>query len=114
MLQNAYFLAKIGADTAENERHFAEILRIYEHMLQRGMTSADGYLVADVLQEVRRRLLRAQLLLNFNNLTRGLLRAAPELEGLASARSGNLQRARSRLYRSEILQVNTRWSSSLE
>ena len=26
MLQNAYFLAKIGADTAENEKHFAEIL----------------------------------------------------------------------------------------
>ena len=26
MLQNAYFLAKIGADTAENERKFAEIL----------------------------------------------------------------------------------------
>ena len=26
MLQNAYFLAKIGADPAENERHFAEIL----------------------------------------------------------------------------------------
>ena len=26
MLQNAYFLAKIGADTAENELHFAEIL----------------------------------------------------------------------------------------
>ena len=28
MLQNAYFLAKIGADTAENEQHFAEILPI--------------------------------------------------------------------------------------
>ena len=27
MLQNAYSLAKIGADTAENEQHFAEILR---------------------------------------------------------------------------------------
>ena len=27
MLQNAYFLAKIGADTAENEQHFAEISR---------------------------------------------------------------------------------------
>ena len=27
MLQNAYFLAKIGADTAENEQHFAEILQ---------------------------------------------------------------------------------------
>ena len=26
MLQNAYFLARIGADTAENEQHFAEIL----------------------------------------------------------------------------------------
>ena len=26
MLQNAYFLAKIGFDTAENEQHFAKIL----------------------------------------------------------------------------------------
>ena len=26
MLQNAYFVAKIGDDTAENEQHFAEIL----------------------------------------------------------------------------------------
>ena len=26
MLQNAYFLANIGADAAENEQHFAEIL----------------------------------------------------------------------------------------
>ena len=26
MLQNAYFLAKIGADTADNDQHFAEIL----------------------------------------------------------------------------------------
>ena len=26
MLQNAYLLAKIGADTAENEQHFTEIL----------------------------------------------------------------------------------------
>ena len=26
MLQNAYLLAKIGADTAENEQEFAEIL----------------------------------------------------------------------------------------
>ena len=25
MLQNAYFLAKIGVDTAENEQHLAEI-----------------------------------------------------------------------------------------
>ena len=26
MLQNAYLVAKVGADTAENEQHFAEIL----------------------------------------------------------------------------------------
>ena len=32
MLQNAYFLAKIGADTAENEQHFAEILPIGRHV----------------------------------------------------------------------------------
>ena len=32
MLQNAYLLAKIGADTAENERNFAENLpKIGEH-----------------------------------------------------------------------------------
>ena len=28
MLQNAYLRAKIGADTAENDQHFAEILPI--------------------------------------------------------------------------------------
>ena len=28
MLKNAYFLAKIGADTAENEQNLAEILPI--------------------------------------------------------------------------------------
>ena len=27
MLQNAYFLAKIGADNSENEQHLAEILQ---------------------------------------------------------------------------------------
>ena len=30
MLQNAYFLAKIGADTAENEQHCAEICRDHD------------------------------------------------------------------------------------
>ena len=31
MLQNAYFLAKIGADTAETEQHLAEILPKLDH-----------------------------------------------------------------------------------
>ena len=38
MLQNAYFLAKIGANTAENEQHFAEIL------------PTDGDVFGDVVQ----------------------------------------------------------------
>ena len=36
MLQNAYFLAKIGAHTAENEQHFAEILPIGRRVADRG------------------------------------------------------------------------------
>ena len=32
MLQNAYLLANIGADTAENEQDFAEILPIGRHL----------------------------------------------------------------------------------
>ena len=50
MLQNAYLLAKIGADTAENEQHFAEnlqkngnypteprVLRVGEDAVERGL-----------------------------------------------------------------------------
>ena len=35
MLQNAYFLAKISADTAENEQHFAKILPIGRRVADR-------------------------------------------------------------------------------
>ena len=31
MLQNAYLLAKISADTAENEQHFAENFKFYQN-----------------------------------------------------------------------------------
>ena len=34
MLQNAYFLAKIGADTAENDQEFAEILPIGRRLVE--------------------------------------------------------------------------------
>ena len=40
MLQNAYFLAKIGADTAENEQHFAEILPIGRRVADRCWAAA--------------------------------------------------------------------------
>ena len=36
MLTNAYLLAKIGADTAENEQHFAEILPIGRRVASHG------------------------------------------------------------------------------
>ena len=35
MLQNAYLVAKIGADTAENDQHFAEILPIGRRVADR-------------------------------------------------------------------------------
>ena len=35
MLKNAYLLAKIGADTGENEPHFAEILPIGRRVADR-------------------------------------------------------------------------------
>ena len=51
MLQNAYFLAKIGANTAEKEQRFAEILPI-------GLRVADhrgGAAIQGEHQEGRRR-----------------------------------------------------------
>ena len=43
MLQNAYFLAKIGADTAEIELNFAEMLPVSAGMGGRGSrTAASG------------------------------------------------------------------------
>ena len=42
MLQNAYFLAKIGADAAENERHFAEFCQKLATIL-RGAGAGAGH-----------------------------------------------------------------------
>ena len=63
MLKNAYFLAKIGADTAENEQHFAEIVPIGRRVADRCDTVAgcsEGRLLAlsDVVRGVRHALVR--------------------------------------------------------
>ena len=47
MLKNAYLLAKIGADTAEHEQHFAETLTKFPSSPERGegraaMATASG------------------------------------------------------------------------
>ena len=47
MLQNAYLVAKIGADTTENEQHFAEILPIGRRVADRsGVVSTAAKLPA--------------------------------------------------------------------
>ena len=45
MLQNAYFVAKIGADTAENEQHSAEILPTDALSTLRGLEVGLGVLI---------------------------------------------------------------------
>ena len=67
MLQNAYFLAKFGADTAENEQHFAEILPIGRRVADRARGAEhDLELVASFMQvygrSVRAMSLHPQLL----------------------------------------------------
>ena len=44
MLQNVYLLAKIGADTAENEQHFGAMETEFKEVLQaaRNVTSQQG------------------------------------------------------------------------
>ena len=77
-LSNAYLLAKIGVDTAENEP-----LEVWgENSIQYSLHS--------------------------------LPKSAPPAAGFASGPPGRLYRARSRLYRSQILQVNTRWKALAE
>ena len=53
MLQNAFLLAKIGADTAENEQHFAEILPIGRRVADRWTRRADGTLEHERLRPAR-------------------------------------------------------------
>ena len=58
MLSNAYLLAKIGADTAENEQHFAENLPIGRRVADRCTA-----IVIEVVRLFRRQLDRRGLVL---------------------------------------------------
>ena len=93
MLQNAYLLAKIGADTAENERSFAEIL-------QPGSSSAIWAIAWEALCAIAGRWLLS------------LSTTAPLSKignfAIFFAKFANFWRARSRLYQNEILQENMR------
>ena len=101
MLQNAYFLAKIGADTAENEQHFAEILT-KTGRVRRAPSLADPYEGARRGQAEREAQAREQHQ-GDNARTRGSAKLAKLYKFFA-----NVWRARSRLYQNEILQENMR------
>ena len=62
MLQNAYFLAKIGADTAENEQHFAENLPKFAQKLEEKLENigADHAVVLEPDGDVERRRLAVE------------------------------------------------------
>ena len=131
MLQRAYFLAKIGADTAENEQHFAEILPkiggvpnrcpapkeaeaflphntwsalvSLEEMTSRGgqyQSSCVPMLFSKCLNTKKRQKRK-------NDLTRRhpTFALRPPFVERGPVKN-KLYRARSRLYRSQILQVN--------
>ena len=49
MLQKAYLVAKIGADTAENEQHFAQILPIGRRVADRQNPQMGSKLDSDEL-----------------------------------------------------------------
>ena len=52
MVQNAYFLAKIGADTAENEQHLAEIGQKLATTRRGALRAEDGGLRGPRLRRV--------------------------------------------------------------
>ena len=107
MLQKAYFLVKIGADTAENEQHFAEILQTdAEDEASTVLRGRDGLHAGD-----HRRARRA------HRPPRRPVRGPPPagiqciFEKIFNAFFENFVkfwRARSRLYQNEILQENMR------
>ena len=98
MLKNAYLLAKIGADTAENEQHFAEILPI-----GRRVTAAGG----DVLDPATVRSAAVALRLDQRVVQVAL---QGHTWGICTRRAGRLYKDRSRLYRSQNSQEHSKYS----
>ena len=128
MLQNAYFLAKIGADTAENEHHFAEILTKNGDAVRDAVRRAAGHLDeahAKGLTLEERGGRQVQLSQRLTHMVDRALSdrlpppgaaastAAPPSGRRHDGRSAKFRQnvARFRLYRHQSLQVNTRSSA---
>ena len=89
MLQNAYFLAKIGADTAENEQQFAEILPIDRRVAARRHAPSPLALA----QQLGRRALVLRALLGVGAARLGPALVPPLGEDARGARHGHPHRA---------------------
>ena len=103
MLQSAFLHAKIGADTAENERDVAEILPIGRRVADRQIrptSHAEEHVVEILRVHARQRLLVVADLVGAVAWDVPV-RAANFLQIFT-----NFWRARSRLYQNEILQEN--------
>ena len=130
MLKKAYFLAKIGADTAENEQHFAEILPIGS---SRRLPAPDPSLAIMRWPQFTARSTSAGSYKfsckDFITVIASFLlplcaKMAPIPSSAAYVYSdffsnfwlifGKLWEARSRLYRRRILQVNSHFSAFFE
>ena len=102
MLQNAYFLAKIGADTAENEQTVAEISTHFVTR-RRGGRGRRGVGRDPRASRAAPRGPPSRALCLIRSEVNSELNFPPKLRG-----------ARSRLYRRRFLQVNTRWKALAE
>ena len=101
MLQNAYFLAKIRADTAENEQHFTEICHFADQLPSGRSTPSTS---APRAPRTRRARSSRSTPWARSKISVGrLANLAFFLQNVA-----HFWRARSRLYQNEILQENMR------
>ena len=123
MLQNAYFLAKIGADTAENEQHFAEMLPKtgvggdQRDQREGGRRDEAGRVQGSIrraLSDPPRSPRRGRLSEPSTLPVRFSRVPGCPARGGHRRPCGKLYRARSRLYRNQILQVKTRWKALAE
>ena len=103
MLQNAYLFAKIGADTAENEQHFAENVGKIGRRAAVFRSGGGGGAAWPPAAPARRGSRASR-----ESARQGCLgfRGLAKLGKLANF--ANFRRARSRLYQNEFLQENMR------
>ena len=105
MLQNGYFLAKIGTDTAENEQHIAEILM---HPAAGPASTGWRRSPSSPTTSARRRTRAESRTTTPGGAQRRRVSKISKLNGKFCNFVANFWRARARLYQNEFLQENMR------